>query len=323
MCVPGPPWRLLSGLAGAGREPPGLSVPERCECSLLASKLWSRQHQAPVLSSAAAQIRGQLRRHVLAVLRSPERVKPRNLGAGCDPRDRSLFGVFLRDPRLLHPDLLWAPAQHRAQRSAAIQGNRRAERLWEFRQPGKWVPWEDAGRRIPGRKARVNLFGGAPCQSLTVLVMGEWMNADCWLWGSSFSTSIQMLTSASAAGTPFLSDSGGHSPGYWVRSFELRAGAPWGRLPVAQPIGGGSGRASLGCLVLGFWKLQPGTTQTLMRDPFLGRNCWSVVRQHPQRDGDAGTTALGRQWLWSGIPMLAIPHQPQRLAQEGSPRAWG
>lgn len=178
------------------------------------------------------------------------------------------------------------------------------------------------GRRIPGRKARVNLFGGAPCQSLTVLVMEEWMNADGWLWGSSFSTSIPMLTSASAAGTPFLSDSGGHSPAYWARSFELRAGAPWGRLPVAQPIGG-SGRASLGCLVLGFWKLQPGTTQTLMRDPFLGRNCWSVVRQHPQRDGDAGTTPLGRQWLWSGIPVLAIPHQPQRLAQEGSPRAWG
>lgn len=74
------------------------------------------------------------------------------------------------------------------------------------------------------------------------------MNADGWLWGSSFSTSIQMLTSASAAGTPFLSDSGGHSPAYWARSFELRAGAPWGRLPVAQPIGGGSGRASLGCL---------------------------------------------------------------------------
>jgi hypothetical protein len=149
LCVPGPAWRLLSGLAGAGREPPGLSVPERCECSLLASKVWSRQRQAPVLSSAAAQIREQLRCHVLAVLRSPARVKPRNLGAGCYPRNRSLFGVFLRDHRLLHPDPLWAPAQHRAQRSAAIQGNRRAERLWELRQPGKWVPWEDAGAQDP------------------------------------------------------------------------------------------------------------------------------------------------------------------------------
>lgn len=105
LCVPGPAWRLLSGLAGAGREPPGLSVPERCECSL-ASKVWSRQRQAPVLSSAAAQIRGQLRRHVRAVLRSPARVKPRNLGAGFDPRDHSLFGVFLRAHRLLHPDPL-------------------------------------------------------------------------------------------------------------------------------------------------------------------------------------------------------------------------
>lgn len=109
------------------------------------------------------------------------------------------------------------------------------------------------------------------------------MNVDGWLLGGgSFSTSIQMLTSVSAAGTPFLSDSGGHSPAYWARSFELRAGAPWGRLPVAQPIGGGSGRASLGCLVLGFWKLQPGTTQTLGRGSFLGRNCWSVSGNIPK-----------------------------------------
>ncbi|XP_032750948.1 uncharacterized protein LOC116893119 [Rattus rattus] len=121
LCVPGPAWRLLSGLAGAGREPPGLSVPERCECSPLASKVWSRERQAPVLSSAAAQIRRQLRRHVRAVLRSPARVKPPNLGARFDPRDHSLFGVFLRAHRLLHPDPLRAPAQHRAQRSAAIQ----------------------------------------------------------------------------------------------------------------------------------------------------------------------------------------------------------
>lgn len=45
LCVTGPAWRLLSGLAGAGREPPGLSVPERYECSPLASKVWSRQRQ--------------------------------------------------------------------------------------------------------------------------------------------------------------------------------------------------------------------------------------------------------------------------------------
>lgn len=108
------------------------------------------------------------------------------------------------------------------------------------------------------------------------------MNANGWRCGSSFSTSIQMLTSASAAGTPFLSDSGGHSPAYWARSFELRAGAPWVRLPVAQPIDGGSGRASLGCLVLGFWKLQPGTTQTPRRGSFLGRNCWSVSGNIPK-----------------------------------------
>lgn len=50
--VPGPAWRLLSGLAGAGREPPGLSVPSRCECSPLASKVWSRQRQTPALSSS-------------------------------------------------------------------------------------------------------------------------------------------------------------------------------------------------------------------------------------------------------------------------------
>lgn len=209
-------------------------------------------------------------------------MKPRNLGAGWDSRDRSLFGVFLRAHRLLHPDPLWAPAQHRAQRSAAIQGNRRAVRLWELRQPGKWVSWEDAGRRIPERRARVNRFGGAPCQFLAVLMMEEWMNVAGWLWGTSFSTSIQGLTSASAAGTPFLSDSGGHSTAYWARSFDLRAGAPWSRLPVAQSIGGRSERAALGCLVLGFWKLQPGTTQTLMRGSFLGRSRWSVSGNIPQ-----------------------------------------
>lgn len=131
-------------------------------------------------------------------------------------------------------------------------------------------------------RARVNRFGGAPCQSLAVLVMEEWMNVDGWLWGSSFITSIQMLTSASAACTPFLSDSGGHSTAYWARSFELRTGAPWGCLPVAQPIGGGSGRASLGCLVLGFWKLQPGTTQTLRKGSFLGRKCWGVSGNIPE-----------------------------------------
>lgn len=285
LSVPGPAWRLLSGLAGAGREPPGLSVPERCECSL-ASKVWSRQRQAPVLSSEAAQIRGQLRRHVLAVLRSRARVKPRNLGAGCDPRDHSLFGVFLRAHRLLHPDPLWAPAQHQAQRSAAIQGNRRAERLWELRQPGKWVPWKDAGRRIPERRARVKRFGGAPCQSLAVLVMEEWMNADGWLWGSSFSTSIQMLTSASAAGTPFLSDSGGHSPAYWARSFELRAGAPWGRLPVAQPIGGGSGRASLGCL-------DSGSSSLVLHRPLGEVLSWQETAGVCQATSSKGWRCLG------------------------------
>ncbi|XP_059112970.1 uncharacterized protein LOC131906169 [Peromyscus eremicus] len=69
----------------------------------------------------AAQIRGQRWRHVLAVLRSGACVKPRNLGAGCKPRDPFLFGVFLRAHRLLHPDPLRAPAQHRARRSAAVQ----------------------------------------------------------------------------------------------------------------------------------------------------------------------------------------------------------
>ncbi|KAM7329429.1 hypothetical protein ACRRTK_011042 [Alexandromys fortis] len=88
----------------------------------------------------AAQIRGQSRRHVLAVQRSRACVKPRNLAAGCNPRDLSLFGVFLRAHRLLHPDPLRAPTQHRARRSAAIQGNRRAERLRELRQLGKWAP---------------------------------------------------------------------------------------------------------------------------------------------------------------------------------------
>lgn len=56
---------------------------------------------------------------------------------------------------------------------------------------------------------------------------------------------------------------------------------------------------------------------------FLGKKLLECVRQHPQMDGDARVTSLGRQWLWSGIPVLVVPHRPQRLAPEGSLRAWG
>lgn len=81
---------------------------------------------------------------------------------------------------------------------------------------------EDAGER----------FGGAPCRFLAGLVMGEWMHVDGWLWGSSFSTFIQMLTSVSA---PLPCQTTAGSLADWARSSELRAGAPWGCLPVAQP----------------------------------------------------------------------------------------
>ncbi|XP_060232139.1 POLG alternative reading frame-like [Meriones unguiculatus] len=125
--VPGPARRLLPGLAGAGREPPGLGVPARCERSRLASKVCRRQRRAPVLSSAAARVRGQPRRHVRAVLPSGVRVKPRNLGAGRDPGESFSLSLSLFEfsSELIACSIATYSglrrSTERAQRSAAIQ----------------------------------------------------------------------------------------------------------------------------------------------------------------------------------------------------------